>query len=281
MASDNIITQLLSGDKSVIMGIVNVTPDSFSDGGKYNTGDKAFRHAQALLEQGADILDIGGESTRPGADDVTVQEELDRTVGLIDALNREFQVPISIDTTKPQVMLAAVDAGATLINDVNALQTDGALDVAAQAGVHVCLMHRKGTAKSMQQSPQYDSVVLEVNEFLASRKSACIDKGIDENKIILDPGIGFGKSLQHNLQLLANLEQMKSELGSEILIGVSRKTLIGDLLGLEVDQRMSASVGLAVQAVINGAKIVRVHDVQATVDAVRSVEAVLAHQSNR
>lgn len=260
------------------MGIVNVTPDSFSDGGKHDSKDLAFKHAEKLLNEGADILDVGGESTRPGADIVSVSQEIERTIALVDALNREFQVPISIDTTKPEVMTAAVDVGALLINDVNGLEANGAVDAAKKAGVHVCLMHRKGNAKSMQNSPDYESVVDEVANYLEQRKQICMASGISESKIILDPGIGFGKLLNHNLQLLANLTELKQRLNSELLIGISRKSMIDHLFGRAVDQRVPASIGLAVQAALNGAKIVRVHDVQATFDAIRSAEAVLAYQ---
>ena len=255
------------------MGVVNVTPDSFSDGGEHDQIESAFNHALELVSQGADILDIGGESTRPGASKVSLQQELDRVIPVIEKLSQATDVPISIDTYKPQIMQAAVGSGASMINDVKALQEDGALEIASDLGVSVCLMHMLGDPSMMQNRPNYNNVVEQVIAFLQDRIKACEQKGIDNYNIVIDPGIGFGKTLEHNLQLLAAVPELKS-LGHEILIGVSRKSMIGDLLQRSVEQRMPASVGLAVQSVLNGAKIVRVHDVQATYDAVRSVEAV-------
>ena len=272
---DNKIRPLLRRKEAAIMGIINATPDSFSDGGLFNQMDLAVKHALTLVEQGADILDIGGESTRPGADKVSLQEELDRVIPLIEKLNGETNVPISIDTYKPQVMQAAVDAGASMINDVNGLRAEGAAKTAGNAGVPVCIMHMLGAPKTMQQSPRYGNVVDEVVAFLQAQINVCSEHGIDESDIVVDPGIGFGKSLSHNLLLLKNVEKIKQTLACHVLIGVSRKSMIDLILGRPVEQRVSASVGLAVQSVINGAKIVRVHDVQQSYDAIRSVEAVL------
>ena len=255
------------------MAIVNVTPDSFSDGGDYLQAELAFKHALNCVEKGADILDIGGESTRPGADKVTLQQELDRVIPVIERLSDATDVPISVDTYKPRVMQEAVAVGASMINDVKALQMDNALEIAAQLQVPVCLMHMQGDSSTMQQAPSYDSVVEEVIGFLQERVHACTDKGLSKQQLIVDPGIGFGKNLQHNLQLLAAVPRLK-KIGCEVLIGASRKTLINDLLQRPIDQRMPASIGLAVQSVLNGAKIVRVHDIRATHDAVRSAEAV-------
>ena len=272
---DNKIRPLLRRKEAAIMGIINATPDSFSDGGLFNQMDLAVKHALTLVEQGADILDVGGESTRPGADKVSLQEELDRVIPLIEKLNDETNVPISIDTYKPQVMQAAVDAGASMINDVNGLRAEGATKVAGDTGVPVCIMHMLGAPKTMQQSPSYDNVVDEVIAFLQAQINVCSEHGIDESDIVVDPGIGFGKSLSHNLLLLKNVEKIKQTFACHVLIGVSRKSMIDLILGRPVEQRVSASVGLAVQSVINGAKIVRVHDVQQSYDAIRSVEAVL------
>lgn len=258
------------------MGIINITPDSFSDGGQFLATEYALNHAHQLLEQGANVLDIGGESTRPGAEPVGVQQELDRVIPVIEAIREQSDIAISIDTSKPQVMTAAVAAGASMINDVCALQSEGALEAAAQANVPVCIMHMAGDPKTMQQQAHYDDVLVEVIEFLNLRISECLKAGIAASDIIVDPGIGFGKTLAHNLLLLQNVAQIRAQTGSDVLIGVSRKSMINDLLGRSVEQRLHASVGLAVQAVLNGAKIVRVHDVLQTHDALRSVEAVLS-----
>ncbi len=259
------------------MAIINVTPDSFSDGGNFLQVDLALKHALKLVDEGADILDIGGESTRPGAQKVSLQQELDRVIPVIEKLAKATNVPISIDSYKPQVMQAAVAAGANMINDVQALQFENAVEVAAKLQVPVCLMHMDGKPDTMQNAPSYDNVVEEVVDFLQKRILACEQQGIPKNNILVDPGIGFGKTLQHNLQLLAAIPDLK-RLGTDVLIGVSKKSMIGDLLQRPVDQRMPASLGLAVQSVLNGAKIVRVHDVQATHDAIRSVEAVAFSQ---
>jgi dihydropteroate synthase len=260
------------------MGIVNVTPDSFSDGGRYAAAPAAVDHALALLEEGADILDIGGESTRPGAEPVSLQQELDRVVPVIEGIRKYTNAPISIDTYKPDVMRACAAAGVDMINDINALQSQGAVNVAAESGLFVCLMHKQGTPQTMQAAPQYDNVEDEVVDFLTQRIADCEQAGITANKIIVDPGIGFGKTLAHNLQLLKAVERLRTRTGSEVLIGVSRKSLIDKLFARDVNERLPASIGLAVQAVLNGARILRIHDVRATYDAVRSIEAVRDHE---
>ena len=271
---DNKIRPLLRRKNAAIMGILNATPDSFSDGGQFTSVDAAVRHALTMVEEGADILDIGGESTRPGADKVSVQQELDRVVPVIEKLRQITDTPISIDTYKPQVMQAAVRAGAQMINDVNALRAEGATALVSELGVPVCLMHMLKQPKTMQASPDYEDVVTEVIGFLNERRSACEAEGINAADIIIDPGIGFGKTLQHNLLLLKSVERLKVDTNCEVLIGVSRKSLIEKQLGRSVDERMPASLGLAVQSVLAGAKIIRVHDVRATHDAIKMVEAV-------
>jgi dihydropteroate synthase len=255
------------------MGVLNITPDSFSDGGVFIEADKAVQHAVEMVQQGAAIVDIGGESTRPGATAVSAQEEMDRVLPVIEAIIPEISVPVSIDTSKPEVMRAAVDAGAGLVNDVNALQANGALEAASELGAAVCLMHMRGEPRTMQENPQYSDVVAEVMEFLHARIEAAITAGITREKIVIDPGFGFGKTLDHNLVLLRELRQLQA-LGVPVLAGLSRKSMIGMALGLPVEQRLHASVALALIAVQNGAKIVRVHDVAATVEAIRMWEAV-------
>lgn len=255
------------------MGILNITPDSFSDGGFFLSRDDAVAHALLLVEDGADMIDIGGESTRPGAHAVSVQEELDRVIPVIEAIARDISVPISVDTSKPDVMRAAIRAGAGFINDVRALRDPGALQAAAALRVPVCLMHMQGEPRSMQANPAYTEVVREVRDFLAGRLEACIAAGIPRDRIVIDPGFGFGKTAAHNLELLRHLHEFR-DLGVACLAGLSRKSMIGALLNLPVDQRASASVALALIAVQNGARIVRVHDVRMTRDAIRMWEAV-------
>lgn len=257
------------------MGIVNVTPDSFSDGGRYLATERAIEHGLTLIQQGADILDIGGESTRPGAAPVSTQTELDRVLPVIQALREQASVPLSIDTSKPDVMQAAIDAGAEMINDVNGLRTDGAIKIVANSGAVACIMHMLGEPRVMQKSPSYNDVVADVALFLQTRVDACLGVGIRKENLIVDPGIGFGKTLSHNLQLLNAVGLLREKLGCEVLIGVSRKSMIDGILGRTVEERTAASVGLAVQAALNGAKILRVHDVAATYDAIRCVEAVV------
>ncbi len=268
--------RVLKLDRCRVMGIVNVTPDSFSDGGEHGSTAAAIAHAFALVEAGADVLDIGGESTRPGADEVPVEEELRRVIPVIEALAARVVVPISIDTSKPDVMRAAVAAGAGMINDVHALRREGALDAASELGVPVVLMHMLGEPRSMQAAPEYDDVVGEVHRFLAERIFACEMAGIDKKKLLVDPGFGFGKTAAHNLELLARLQRF-TELGVPVLAGLSRKRIIGDLTGRGVpSERVHGSVAAHVIAAQNGAKLVRVHDVAATVDALKVWEAVAA-----
>lgn len=257
-----------------VMGILNVTPDSFSDGGRFDRGDAAMRHAETMAEEGASLIDIGGESTRPGSEGVTEQEELDRVIPVIEAVRSVTDTPISIDTSKPVVMREAVAAGAVMINDVCALQEPGALEAAAALGVPVCLMHMQGRPRSMQSAPSYDNVVAQVAAFLDERVQACIDAGVDESLVIVDPGFGFGKTRDHNVSLLANLRQCRVR-GRPLLAGISRKSTLGDLTGRAVDERMPASVAAAVIAVLNGADIIRAHDVGPTVDALQVAQAVI------
>ena len=257
-----------------VMGILNVTPDSFSDGGKFLARDTALRHAESMAVAGASMIDVGGESTRPGAGDVSEQEELDRVLPLVESLASRVDAAVSIDTSKPRVMRKAIAAGAAMINDIRALRADGALQAAAELQVPVCLMHMQGQPGTMQASPRYGNVVAEVVEFLAERISACRDSGLDESLLIVDPGFGFGKTRQHNIELLANLRQL-ARLGRPILAGLSRKATLGELTGRDVDDRVPASVAAAVIAVTRGADIVRVHDVSETVDAMRIAAAVL------
>jgi len=259
--------------RTAIMGILNVTPDSFSDGGIFLARDAAVAHALAMVEEGADLIDIGGESTRPGAQAVSVQEELDRVIPVIEAITRVAPVPVSIDTSKPEVMRAAVAAGAGLINDVRALRTTDALQTAAALEVPVCLMHMQGEPRSMQHNPVYVDVAGEVRDFLQERIEACVAAGIPRQRIVIDPGFGFGKTVEHNLELLRRLDELRA-LGAPVLAGLSRKSMIGALFGLPVAQRLHASVALALIAVQNGATMLRVHDVRATREAIRMFEAV-------
>lgn len=261
----------LSG--TAIMGILNVTPDSFSDGGVFVRPDIAVAHAIRMVEEGADIIDVGGESTRPGAQAVSASEEIDRVVPIIKALHKEIRAPISIDTAKPEVMHAAVGAGAGLINDVRALQAEGALAAAAELGVPVCLMHMRGEPRTMQTDPQYGDVVAEVRDFLGERLAAAVAAGVPPDAIILDPGFGFGKTVAHNLELLRHLSSFAT-LRAPVMVGLSRKNLIGKILGLPVERRVHASAALALIAAIGGARIVRVHDVAPTREAIRMMEAV-------
>jgi len=255
------------------MGILNVTPDSFSDGGRYDRHDAAVEHALSMQAAGASIIDIGGESTRPGAQPVTVEQELERVVPVIEALRRQSDVAISIDTMKPEVMQAAIEAGADMVNDVNALQAEGAVEVCARWAVPVCLMHKQGTPQTMQDNPQYGDVVEEVAVFLQQAADRCIEGGIAADRIMLDPGFGFGKTLENNLSLLKGTDRL-CQLPYPVLIGVSRKSMFGMLLGREVDDRMVASVAAAVIAWQKGARLFRVHDVAETCDALKLCEAV-------
>jgi dihydropteroate synthase len=258
--------------RPLVMGIVNVTPDSFSDGGHHASTAAAIAHAVQLLEDGADILDVGGESTRPGAAEVTEQEELDRVLPVIEGLHG-ISAPISIDTFKPAVMRAALAAGASLVNDINALQAAGALEIVAKSDAAVCLMHKQGAPQTMQQQPQYLDVIVEVSAFLRQRMAVAEAAGIDRARIVLDPGFGFGKTLAHNLDLLRELETFCA-LGVPVLAGLSRKSMLGAITGRDVNERMAASVAAALLAVQRGAAIVRVHDVRETVDALKIWNAV-------
>ncbi|WP_166206453.1 dihydropteroate synthase [Cognatiluteimonas telluris] len=263
-------------DRPRVLGIINVTPDSFADGGEHATTRSAIDHGLALAEQGADVLDVGGESTRPGAREVGIDDELRRVIPVIEALAQRTALPISIDTSKPGVMRAAVAAGAGMINDVYALRRDGALEAAAALGVPVVLMHMQGEPRSMQDAPTYDDVVAEVHRFLAERIFAAEMSGIDKKRIVVDPGFGFGKTSAHNLLLLAQFERF-TELGVPVLAGLSRKKTIGELTGRDDPrERVHGSVAAALIAAQRGARLLRVHDVAATVDALKVWNAVAA-----
>ena len=268
--------RILVLDRTRVMGIVNVTPDSFSDGGAHATTDAAVAHALRLVEEGADILDVGGESTRPGAEEVPLEEELRRVLPVIERLARETSVPLSIDTCKPEVMRAAVAAGAGMVNDIRALEAEGALDAAAALCVPVVLMHMRGQPRSMQDDPRYDDVVAEVHRYLAERIFAAELAGIAKKNLVVDPGFGFGKTTAHNLALLAGLERF-TELGVPVLAGLSRKRSIGEWTGRQMPaERAAGSVAAHLVAAQRGARIVRVHDVAATVDALKVWETVAA-----
>ncbi|MDT3736119.1 MAG: dihydropteroate synthase [Denitratisoma sp.] len=264
----------LSLARPLVMGIVNVTPDSFSDGGRYFDPAQAVAHARQLVEEGADILDIGGESSRPGAQSVTVEEELRRVLPVVEALAGDG-IPLSIDTMKPEVMRRAVAAGASIINDIAALQAPGAQEAAAESGAAVCLMHMQGEPRTMQADPRYGDVVAEVRDFLGLRVAAAQAAGIAAERIIVDPGFGFGKRLEHNLALLRQLARF-GNLGACVLAGLSRKSMLGEITGRKVSQRDTASLAAALLAAQNGAKILRVHDVAATRDALAVWQAVAA-----
>lgn len=256
-----------------VMGILNVTPDSFSDGGAFFDPAIALDHARAMVAAGADLIDVGGESTRPGAAPVCVEDELARVIPVIEALAAELPVPISVDTSKPEVMAAAVRAGAGMINDVGALGAPGALEAARDLGVPVCLMHMRGEPRTMQVAPHYGDVVGEVRDFLAQRSAACVAAGISPERLVIDPGFGFGKTLDHNLALLARLGELR-DLGLPILVGLSRKSMLGAITGRAVGERLPASLAAALLAVERGASILRVHDVASTVDVLKVQEAV-------
>ncbi len=263
----------------IVMGVLNVTPDSFSDGGQWTELARAAEHARQMMEEGAAIIDVGGESTRPGAEPVAAEEELRRVIPVIERLAAELpDAAISVDTMKPEVMRAACAAGAEIINDVNALRAPGALTAAAETGAAVCLMHMQGEPRTMQHHPEYGDVVQEIRDFLLARAQACEHAGIPRDKILLDPGFGFGKTLPHNLQLLARLDRLTS-CGYPVLVGMSRKSMLGAVLGTPPLARMhghDAAVGLAVW---QGAKIIRTHDVRATVEALKVAAAALAHKN--
>jgi dihydropteroate synthase len=263
-----------------VMGILNVTPDSFSDGGIFIQTEHALSQVQQMVDGGASFIDVGGESTRPGAKAVSVQQELERVIPIIEAIYQRFDCVISIDTSKAQVMSEAVAAGASLINDVRALQEEGALIAASKAQVPVCLMHMQGQPRTMQSAPEYHDVVSDVIEFLKLRIDACFKADIKQHNIIIDPGFGFGKSLVHNYQLLANLNKLK-QLDASILVGLSRKSMIGHVVNKEVDERLAGSISGALLAVQQGAQIVRVHDVKETVDAIKILTMMNTYKENR
>jgi len=256
-----------------VMAVLNVTPDSFSDGGRYACADAAIAQGLQMAEEGAAVIDVGGESTRPGATPVDAAEEMRRVLPVIEGLAGRLAIPVSVDTSKPEVMRAAVAAGAGLINDVRALEAPGALQAAAASGAAVCLMHMRGEPRTMQDAPHYDDVVAEVRSYLVARVEACRRAGIDADRICVDPGIGFGKRPEHNLALLAALERL-ADPGIAVLVGVSRKSLVGIITGRPTSGRLAGSVAFAALAVMRGAAIVRAHDVAATVDAVKVASAL-------
>ncbi len=264
----------LSLQRCKLMGILNVTPDSFSDGGRFVGREAALRQVETMLQDGADIIDIGGESTRPGAAEVSLQQELDRVLPIIALIRQEFDTVISIDTYKAQVMQQAIDAGADIINDVRALQDHGAVAVAAATGVPVCLMHMLGMPGSMQSLAQYQNVNAEVLAFLLQRAEVCIAAGIARSQIILDPGFGFAKSIQHNYQLLAGFDSLQTA-GFPLLAGMSRKSMIGQLLNIAASERLAGSIACATIAVMKGARIIRAHDVKQTAHAIAVAEATM------
>lgn len=260
-----------------VMGILNVTPDSFSDGGKYNTLKNAMEQVARMIQSGVTIIDIGGESTRPGAPDVALEEELQRVIPVIKAIRAKYDVWISIDTSKAEVMRQAAEAGADLINDVRALQEPGALEVAAESGLPICLMHMQGQPRTMQSNPHYEDLVKEVGEFLQERIDACEKVGIKREQLILDPGFGFGKTLEHNYHMLAHLDAFH-EFGLPILAGMSRKSMLFKLLDKAPAECVAASVSCATIAAMKGAQIIRVHDFEQTLDAMKIVSMVKANQ---
>jgi len=266
-------TRTLDLSRPVVMGILNVTPDSFSDGGRFFDPGVALEHALRMRQEGAAIIDVGGESTRPGSEPVPAEEEIRRVVPVIRRLAAETDAIISVDTSKPEVMRAAADAGAHMINDVYGLRLPGALEAAAATDCAVCLMHMQGEPRTMQVNPTYEEVVTEVKAFLLERVQACRDAGIDERRIVIDPGFGFGKTVEHNLELLRRLDELTAT-GWPVLAGLSRKSMLGRILGRPVEERLAGSLALAMIAVERGARIVRVHDVAATVDVLKVLSAV-------
>ena len=274
------LLQRLRGPRPLVCGIVNVTPDSFSDGGSYRDHSAAVAHGLQLADEGADIIDVGGESTRPGAQQPSVAEELERVVPVVEQLSRATSVPVSVDTSRAEVMRAAVEAGAGMINDVRALQHPGAVSAAAQLGVPVCLTHMQGSPGVMQRDPRYADVVDEVVDFLRQRVDECSAAGVPDGFLVVDPGFGFGKTLEHNLDLLASLPVL-GRLGLPVMVGLSRKTMLGQITGRPVGHRQSASVTAAVLAAQRGAKILRVHDVAATADALKLLDALTSAEVQR
>ena len=257
--------------RPLIMGVINVTPDSFSDGGCFLSTDSAIARADQIAASGADIIDIGGESTRPGAAPASLAQELDRVMPVIESVVANTGLPVSVDTSKPEVMEAAAAAGAAMINDVRALREPGALQAASRSGLSVCVMHMQGRPRTMQNEPSYSDVVTEVRDFLSERLQACEAAGIPSGRVVLDPGFGFGKTVEHNLELLLHLKDLTA-LGRPLLVGLSRKSMLGVLLGRDVDQRLPGSLALALLARQRGANIIRVHDVSATRDVLRMLD---------
>lgn len=269
----NFAGRVLDMSRCHVMGILNVTPDSFSDGGRFNSPEAALARARQMVDDGATFIDVGGESTRPGAAPVSLQEELDRVCPVVEAISRELDTVISVDTSSPEVMTESAKLGAGLINDVRALQREGAPEAAADADIPVCIMHIQGEPDTMQDRPSYRNVRRDVSSFLTERMRVAEAAGVRPENIVLDPGFGFGKTLEHNLQLLASMEQLHI-LGHPLLIGISRKSMLGQITGREVNERLPASLAAATIAAMKGAGIVRVHDVRETVDAIRVVAAM-------
>jgi len=272
--SEVAVLMMLEFSRPQVMGILNVTPDSFSDGGHYALREAALKRAEQMVAEGVDIIDIGGESTRPGAQPVNESDEIERVVPLIEVITARFNIPVSVDTSKAGVISAAVAAGAAMINDVRALREPGALEAAVQAGVPVCLMHMQGEPRTMQSAPVYNNVTEDVYSFLKQRMDVCIAAGIPKERLLIDPGFGFGKSLAHNLTLLKELNRFKA-LGVPLLVGVSRKSMIGTILNKPVDDRLYGSLAAAALALWQGAAVIRVHDVAETVDVMKVCSAVM------
>jgi dihydropteroate synthase len=260
-------------NKVKVMGILNVTPDSFSDGGQFTCVDRALKQVEQMVVNGVDIIDIGGESTRPGAAEVSIEDEIVRVIPLLKAIKSRFDISVSIDTSKAEVMSEAILYGADMINDVRALQNNGCLEVVAQSDIAVCLMHMQGMPRTMQEKPQYNDIINDIIEFFKQRIQCCEQSGINKERLLLDPGFGFGKTLAHNYEMLAKFAQFKS-LGLPVLAGISRKSMIGDLLNREVNERLAGSLAAAIVAIQQGANIIRVHDVQESVDVMNILKAV-------
>jgi dihydropteroate synthase len=263
--------------KVKVMGILNVTPDSFSDGGQFTCFDSALKQVDQMILNGVDIIDIGGESTRPGAVDVSVKDEISRVIPLLKAIKSRFDIDVSIDTSKAEVMEEAISYGADMINDVRALQNNGCLDVVAQSDIEVCLMHMQGMPRTMQENPQYNDIIGDILKFFRQRIQVCEESGISKERLILDPGFGFGKTVEHNYEALARFDEF-SALGLPVLAGISRKSMIGNLLKRDVNERLAGSLAAAMVAVQQGASIIRVHDVQESADALNILKAVAQYK---
>jgi dihydropteroate synthase len=264
---------ILNLDIPVVMGVLNVTPDSFSDGGRFIELPAALAQAERMAAEGAAIIDIGGESTRPGAPSVDIEEEMRRVIPVIECLVGRMALPVSVDTSKPEVMRAAIAAGASMINDITALRAPGAIDAVAASDVALCLMHMQGEPRTMQNAPRYTDVLAEVRDFLRGRVACCVEAGISVSRLVIDPGFGFGKTLEHNLELLRRLPELAAD-GYPVMAGLSRKSMIGKLTGRADGERLGGSLALATLAVLSGARIIRAHDVAPTVDAIRIVTAM-------